>query len=162
MKVVDILGWNIFLSHSHINVTPFCGNEDDYSLTNWHRDLRRVNDETTECNPAPMISAKVSSVITTSGGRLSAFRDLQTSFTSPSMGLNASSGMPSLMRAGVVPSRLLPHWMWWSRKARGLPGSMASSQSLRTWRAKLWYPQETGVVSANSSSAFVAVPLVGT
>jgi ectoine hydroxylase-related dioxygenase (phytanoyl-CoA dioxygenase family) len=63
-KVVDILGWNIFLSHSHINITPFCGNENDKSLVQWHRDLSRVNDETCECSPAPMISVKVAYYLT--------------------------------------------------------------------------------------------------
>ena len=30
----------------------------------------------------------------------------------------------------MVPSRLLPHWMWWSRNESGLPGSSDSSQRL--------------------------------
>ena len=41
---------------------------------------------------------------------------------SPSMGLKASSGMPEEIRSGVVPSRLLPTRMWWSRKERGPAG----------------------------------------
>lgn len=64
MKVVDILGWNIFLSHSHINITPYCGVRDDKSLDHWHLDLRRVSDDTIECDPAPMISVKIAYYLT--------------------------------------------------------------------------------------------------
>jgi hypothetical protein len=46
----------------------------------------------------------------------------------PSIRLKASSGIPAAMRSGVVPSRLLPHLMWASRKLSGRPGSSASVQ----------------------------------
>ena len=52
-----------------------------------------------------------------------------TAASSPSTGLNALSGMPRSISAGVAPISALPHLMWASRKPSGLPGSSASSQS---------------------------------
>ena len=63
-KVWDLLGWNICLYHSHLSVTPFCGNKDDKSFIDWHQDFGRVNAETSECNPAPRISVKVGYFLT--------------------------------------------------------------------------------------------------
>ena len=54
------------------------------------------------------------------------FNSRAAAFTSPSIGWKASSGIPLAKSAGVAPSRLLPHWMWWSRNESGLPGSRAS------------------------------------
>ena len=51
-KVWGILGWNIYLYHSHLDVTP---NENDWRQdwsVAWHQDSMRVNDEI-ESNPRP-------------------------------------------------------------------------------------------------------------
>ena len=50
--------------------------------------------------------------------------------SSPVSALKASLGTPCSKSSGVVPSRLLPQTMWWSRKPRGRPLSLASSQRL--------------------------------
>lgn len=55
-KIWGVLGWNIFLQHSHLSVTPFCGNEDDKSLASWHRDGGRIGEEV---DPFPKVSFKV-------------------------------------------------------------------------------------------------------
>ena len=55
-KVWGILGWNIYLQHSHLSVTPFCGNEDDKSLPGWHRDGGRIDEDV---SPYPKVSVKV-------------------------------------------------------------------------------------------------------
>ena len=62
-KVWDILGWNIFLYHSHLSSTPFCGSNVKSAIS-WHQDSERVNFETKECEPAPMISIKVAYFLT--------------------------------------------------------------------------------------------------
>ena len=58
------------------------------------------------------------------------FKALAQDLSSPSMGVNASSGMPSAINLGVVPNRLFPHFMWWSKNDSGFPGSIASIQRL--------------------------------
>ncbi|MDP6358468.1 MAG: phytanoyl-CoA dioxygenase family protein [Planctomycetota bacterium] len=55
-KVWGILGWNIYLYHSHLDVTP-PGNEDLQPIA-WHQDSLRVNEEI-EVHPRPRLSLKV-------------------------------------------------------------------------------------------------------
>ena len=55
-KIWGILGWNIYLQHSHLSVTPFCGSENDKSLTQWHRDGGRID---RDVSPYPKLSVKV-------------------------------------------------------------------------------------------------------
>jgi ectoine hydroxylase-related dioxygenase (phytanoyl-CoA dioxygenase family) len=55
-KIWDILGWNIYLQHSHASLTPFCGNKNDKSLDQWHRDGGRIGEDV---NPFPLVSVKV-------------------------------------------------------------------------------------------------------
>ena len=59
MKVVDILGWNIQLYHSHLIVTPPlpAGHEPKPRL-GWHQDSGRLNLEL-EGEPRPRVSLKV-------------------------------------------------------------------------------------------------------
>ena len=57
-KVWGILGWNTYLYHSHIDVTPPA---DEQALTwrvAWHQDSMRVNDEL-ETHPRPRLSLKI-------------------------------------------------------------------------------------------------------
>jgi ectoine hydroxylase len=62
-KVWGILGWNIYMYHSHLDVTP---NErawqQDWRVA-WHQDSMRVNDEI-ESNPRPRLSLKVGFYLT--------------------------------------------------------------------------------------------------
>ena len=62
-KVWGILGWNIYLYHSHLDVTP-CENaaRQNWSVA-WHQDSMRVNDEI-ESNPRPRLSLKIGYYLT--------------------------------------------------------------------------------------------------
>lgn len=57
-KVWGILGWNIYLYHAHLIVTPNCGRGQDDKTFGWHQDSGRVNQEI-ECHPRPRLSIKV-------------------------------------------------------------------------------------------------------
>ena len=62
-KVWGILGWNTYLYHSHIDITPPA---DEAALTwrvAWHQDSMRVNDEL-ESHPRPRLSVKVGYYLT--------------------------------------------------------------------------------------------------
>ena len=62
-KVWGILGWNIYLYHSHTDVTPPA---DQHALTwrvAWHQDSMRVNDEI-ETHPRPRLSLKIGYYLT--------------------------------------------------------------------------------------------------
>ncbi len=62
-KVWGILGWNIYLYHSHIDVSPPA---DESALTwrvAWHQDSMRVNDEI-ESHPRPRLSLKIGYYLT--------------------------------------------------------------------------------------------------
>ena len=62
-KVWGILGWNIYLYHSHVDVTPPA---DEAALTwrvAWHQDSMRVNDEI-ESHPRPRLSLKIGYYLT--------------------------------------------------------------------------------------------------
>ncbi len=57
-KVWDILGWNIYLYHGHLIVTPPSGQVQDNKTFGWHQDSGRVNIEM-ESHPRPRLSLKV-------------------------------------------------------------------------------------------------------
>lgn len=57
-KVWGILGWNIYLYHAHLIVTPPTGQCPDEKTFGWHQDSGRVNAEI-ECHPRPRLSLKV-------------------------------------------------------------------------------------------------------
>jgi ectoine hydroxylase-related dioxygenase (phytanoyl-CoA dioxygenase family) len=57
-KVWGILGWNIYLYHAHLIVTPPSGKPRDERTFGWHQDSGRVNQEI-ECHPRPRLSLKV-------------------------------------------------------------------------------------------------------
>jgi len=57
-KVWDILGWNIYLYHTHMIVTPPSGQEKTDKTLGWHQDSGRVNLEM-ESHPRPRLSLKV-------------------------------------------------------------------------------------------------------
>ena len=57
-KVWGILGWNIYLYHSHLDVTPSENSRLQNWSVAWHQDSMRVNDEI-ETNPRPRLSLKV-------------------------------------------------------------------------------------------------------
>lgn len=57
-KVWDILGWNIYLYHAHLIVTPPNGQTPDDKTFGWHQDSGRTNIEM-ESDPRPRLSLKV-------------------------------------------------------------------------------------------------------
>ncbi len=57
-KVWGILGWNIYLYHAHLIVTPPSGLPRDDKTFGWHQDSGRVNQEV-ESRPRPRLSLKV-------------------------------------------------------------------------------------------------------
>jgi ectoine hydroxylase-related dioxygenase (phytanoyl-CoA dioxygenase family) len=57
-KVWGILGWNIYLYHAHLIVTPPTGLPADDKTFGWHQDSGRVNVEM-ESHPRPRLSLKV-------------------------------------------------------------------------------------------------------
>jgi hypothetical protein len=57
-KVWGILGWNIYLYHAHLIVTPPSGLPKDDKTFGWHQDSGRVNVEM-ESHPRPRLSLKV-------------------------------------------------------------------------------------------------------
>ena len=62
-KVWGILGWNIYLYHSHLDVTPNeSARRQDWRVA-WHQDSMRVNDEI-ESDPRPRLSLKVGFYLT--------------------------------------------------------------------------------------------------
>ncbi|WP_159881984.1 phytanoyl-CoA dioxygenase family protein [Paenibacillus puerhi] len=57
-KVWGILGWNIYLYHCHMIVTPPTGLEKNDKTFGWHQDSGRMNREM-ESHPRPRVSLKV-------------------------------------------------------------------------------------------------------
>ncbi len=62
-KVWGILGWNIYLYHSHLDSTPTENAAAQQWSVAWHQDSMRVNDEI-ESNPRPRLSLKVGYYLT--------------------------------------------------------------------------------------------------
>ncbi len=62
-KIWGILGWNIYLYHSHLDITPDeSAHTQNWSVA-WHQDSMRVNDEI-EGDPRPRLSLKVGYYLT--------------------------------------------------------------------------------------------------
>ena len=57
-KVWGILGWNIYLYHAHLIITPPSGETTNDDTFGWHQDSGRVNQEM-EFRPRPRLSLKV-------------------------------------------------------------------------------------------------------
>ena len=62
-KVWGILGWNIYLYHAHLIVTPPTGQPPDDKTFGWHQDSGRTNVEM-ESHPRPRLSLKVAYFLT--------------------------------------------------------------------------------------------------
>ncbi len=61
-KVWGVLGWNIYVYHTHLDVTPRLLQPPARPVA-WHQDSMRVNDEI-ECHPRPRLSLKVGYYLT--------------------------------------------------------------------------------------------------
>lgn len=62
-KVWGLLGWNIYLYHSHVDVTPTANADALTWRVAWHQDSMRVNDEI-ESHPRPRLSLKIGYYLT--------------------------------------------------------------------------------------------------
>lgn len=69
-KVWGMLGWNIYLYHGHLIVTPHCGGSrpaaGEEKTFGWHQDSGRVNQEM-ESHPRPRLSLKVAYFLSDTG-----------------------------------------------------------------------------------------------
>src|SRR5262245_13349444 len=128
-KVWGILGWNIYLYHAHLIVTPSSGQPQDNKTFGWHQDSGRVNLEM-ETHPRPRLSLKVAYFLsdTSEPGRGNFWvipgSHLQDSLTRPADGLGQPEGaVPVLAKPGtaVFFDRRLwhtasPNWSQMTRK----------------------------------------------
>ncbi len=118
-KVWGILGWNIYLYHSHIDVTPPA---DEHALTwrvAWHQDSMRVNDEL-ETHPRPRLSLKIGFYLTDASqpdrGNTLVLpgSQLQDDFDCPADGVSNPEGVePLCMEAGSAV--IIDRRIWHSR-----------------------------------------------
>jgi ectoine hydroxylase len=132
-KVWGILGWNIYLYHSHLDVTP----RENASAQNWsvawHQDSMRVNDEI-ESNPRPRLSLKIGYYLTDvsepnrGNTLLVPGTHLQNEIDVPEDGVSNPEGtIPLCVPAGSA--LLLDRRLWHSR----------SANSSELTRKVIWY-----------------------
>jgi ectoine hydroxylase len=107
-KVWGILGWNIYLYHAHLIVTPPSGRERDNKTFGWHQDSGRVNQEM-ESHPRPRLSLKVAYFLsdTSEAGRGNFWvipgSHLQDTLTLPAEGAGQPEGaVPVLAKPGTA------------------------------------------------------------
>lgn len=107
-KVWGILGWNIYLYHAHLIVTPPSGQPQDNKTFGWHQDSGRVNIEM-ESHPRPRLSLKVAYFLsdTSEPGRGNFWvipgSHLQDSLARPANGLGQPEGaVPVLAKPGTA------------------------------------------------------------
>ena len=107
-RVWGILGWNIYLYHAHLIVTPPCGQAEDNKTFGWHQDSGRVNQEI-ECHPRPRLSLKVAFFLsdTSVPGRGNFWvipgSHLQDTLTRPEDGIGQPEGaVPVLAKPGTA------------------------------------------------------------
>ncbi|MBM3759013.1 MAG: phytanoyl-CoA dioxygenase family protein [Acidobacteria bacterium] len=120
-KVWGILGWNIYLYHSHLDVTPRENATAQNWSVAWHQDSMRVNDEI-ESNPRPRLSLKVGYYLTdvSQPGRgntlLVPGTQLQNEIDVPQDGISNPEGtIPLCVPAGSA--LILDRRTWHSRSA---------------------------------------------
>jgi ectoine hydroxylase-related dioxygenase (phytanoyl-CoA dioxygenase family) len=65
-KVWGLLGWNIYVYHTHLDVSPRLETPPSNPVA-WHQDSMRVNEEI-ECRPRPRLSLKVGYYLTDVSG----------------------------------------------------------------------------------------------
>ncbi len=107
-KVWGILGWNIYLYHAHLIVTPPSGQPRSNKTFGWHQDSGRVNVEM-ESHPRPRLSLKVAYFLsdTSAEGRGNFWvipgSHLQDTLDRPSDGMGQPEGAePVLAKPGTA------------------------------------------------------------
>ncbi|MFP6764779.1 MAG: phytanoyl-CoA dioxygenase family protein [Planctomycetaceae bacterium] len=120
-KVWGILGWNISLYHSHLDVTPTENARAQNWSVAWHQDSMRVNDEI-ESSPRPRLSLKVgfylTDLTTPDGGNTLVVpgSQLQNELSCPQDGQSSPAGaQPVCVPAGSA--IILDRRTWHSRSA---------------------------------------------
>ena len=120
-KVWGILGWNIYLYHSHLDVTPKENATAQNWSVAWHQDSMRVNDEI-ESDPRPRLSLKVGFYLTdlaeSNGGNTLVVpgSHLQNRLDCPQDGQSSPAGTePVCVPAGSA--MILDRRTWHSRSA---------------------------------------------
>jgi ectoine hydroxylase-related dioxygenase (phytanoyl-CoA dioxygenase family) len=120
-KVWGILGWNIYLYHSHLDVTPTENATAQNWSVAWHQDSMRVNDEI-ESDPRPRLSLKVGFYLTdlaeSNGGNTLVVpgSHLQNRLDCPQDGQSSPAGTePVCVPAGSA--MILDRRTWHSRSA---------------------------------------------
>jgi ectoine hydroxylase-related dioxygenase (phytanoyl-CoA dioxygenase family) len=105
-KVWGILGWNIYLYHAHLIVTPPTGQPPDDKTFGWHQDSGRTNVEM-ESHPRPRLSLKVAYFLTdlSEAGRGNFWvvpgSHLQDAIDKPANGIGQPAGaIPVLVKPG--------------------------------------------------------------
>ena len=105
-KVWGILGWNIYLYHAHLIVTPPNGEAPNDKTFRWHQDSGRVNFEM-ESHPRPRLSLKIAYFLsdTSEPGRgnfwVAPRSHLRDTIDRPASGIGQPQGaMPVLAKPG--------------------------------------------------------------
>jgi ectoine hydroxylase-related dioxygenase (phytanoyl-CoA dioxygenase family) len=118
-KVGGALGWNIYLYHSHLDVTPPADEAALKWRVAWHQDSMRVNDEI-ESSPRPRLSLKVGYYLTdvSEPGRGNTLvvpgSHLHDEIDCPADGVSSPAGAePLCVKAGTAV--LLDRRVWHSR-----------------------------------------------
>ena len=120
-KIWGILGWNIYLYHSHLDCTPTENATAQNWSVAWHQDSMRVNDEI-ESDPRPRLSLKVGFYLTdlteSNGGNTLVVpgSHLQNRLDCPQDGQSSPAGAePVCVPAGSA--MILDRRTWHSRSA---------------------------------------------
>jgi ectoine hydroxylase-related dioxygenase (phytanoyl-CoA dioxygenase family) len=118
-RVWGALGWNIYLYHSHLDVTPPADEAALKWRVAWHQDSMRVNDEI-ESSPRPRLSLKIGYYLTdvSEPGRGNTLvvpgSHLHDEIDCPADGVSSPAGAePLCVRAGTAV--LLDRRVWHSR-----------------------------------------------
>ncbi|MBM4072533.1 MAG: phytanoyl-CoA dioxygenase family protein [Planctomycetes bacterium] len=131
-KVWGILGWNIYVYHTHLDTLPRVETAPAKPVA-WHQDSMRVNDEI-ECHPRPRLSLKVAYYLTDVSGSnwgntlVVPGSHLQDELDCPDDGVsNPQGAIPVRVPAGAA--LLLDRRLWHSRSPNFGPHA----------RKALWY-----------------------
>jgi len=117
-KIWGLLGWNIYVYHTHLDVSPRLA-EPPAQPVAWHQDSMRVNEEI-ECHPRPRLSLKIGYYLTDVSGAnwgntlILPGSHLTDELDCPNDGLSSPSGaVPVRVPAGAA--LVLDRRLWHSR-----------------------------------------------
>jgi ectoine hydroxylase len=123
-KVWGLLGWNIYVYHTHLDVSPPVESPPARPVA-WHQDSMRVNEEI-ECSPRPRLSLKVGYYLTDVSGPdwgntlLLPASHLQDQLDCPNDGI-ASPPCAIPLRVPAGSALILDRRLWHSRSPNHAP-----------------------------------------